>query len=304
MSPPLGAHVSVAGGLALAFERGRAIGCEALQIFVKNPSQWRVKPLGDGETAAFRGGWAEAGRPPLLAHAAYLINLAATDPAILARSRSALVDEAGRCAELGVRALVVHPGAHLGAGEAAGLEAVAASLDAVAGELAGSKTRILLELTAGQGSVLGSRLEQLAEIRARAASPERLAICLDTCHAFAAGYEMGTETGVEEFLAEVERTVGLALVEGVHLNDSATERGSRRDRHANIGEGRIGLAGFRRLLAEPRLAAVPMVLETPIGDDEAGHARDLALLRELLGASRTGTASKPASRGRTRAPSP
>ena len=282
MSPPLGAHVSVAGGLARAFERGRAIGCDALQLFVKSPSQWRGRPLGAEETGAFRTEWAASGRPPLLAHAAYLINLAATDAEILGRSRAALADEAGRCAELGVPALVVHPGAHLGAGEAAGLAAVAASLDAVAGELAHCPTRILLELTAGQGSVLGSRLEQLAEIRARAACRDRLAICLDTCHAFAAGYEMGTAAGVEEFLAEVERTVGLGLVEGLHLNDSAGERGSRRDRHASIGAGRIGLAGFRRLLAEPRLAAVPMVVETPLGDDELGHARDLERLRGLL----------------------
>lgn len=282
MCPPLGAHVSVAGGPSLAFERGRAIGCEALQIFVKSPSQWRAKPLPDGEATAFRTAWTGAGRPPLLAHAAYLINLAASDAAVLARSRDALADEARRCAQLGVPALVVHPGAHLGAGEAAGLEAVAASLDAVSRELAGCPTRILLELTAGQGSVLGSRLEQLAAIRALAASRNRLAVCLDTCHAFAAGYEVGTAAGVEAFLEEVERTVGLARVEGVHLNDSAGERGSRRDRHASIGEGRIGLAGFRRLLVEPRLAAVPMVLETPLGDDELGHARDLARLRELL----------------------
>jgi len=282
MRPLLGAHVSVAGGPARALERARAIGCDALQIFVKSPSQWRAKPLPAAEEESFRSAWSAAGRPPLLAHAAYLINLAATDAAILARSRAALAEEARRCARLGVPALVVHPGAHLGAGEAAGLAAIVASLDAVERDLGDCPTRILLELTAGQGSVLGARLEQLAAIRRGAASRDRLAVCLDTCHAFAAGYEVGTAAGVEAFLEEVERTVGLARVEAVHLNDSAGELGSRRDRHASIGAGRIGLAGFRRLLAEPRLAGVPMVLETPMGDDGLGHARDLARLRELL----------------------
>lgn len=300
MSPPLGAHVSVAGGLALAFERGREIGCDALQIFVKNPSQWRAQPLAAEEVAAFRAAHAAAGRPALVAHAAYLINLAARDPAILERSRAALADEARRCAELGVPALVVHPGAHLGAGEDAGVTAVAAALDAIDAELGDCPTRILLELTAGQGSVLGARLEQLAAIRARARSAARLDVCLDTCHAFAAGYEVGTAAGVEEFLARAGATVGWERLVCVHLNDSVGERGSRRDRHANLGEGRIGLEGFRRLLAEPRLARVPMILETPIGEDGGGHGRDLARLRALGAPTSAAGSAPPASRRRTR----
>jgi deoxyribonuclease-4 len=301
MKPLLGAHVSVAGGLALAFERGREIGCDALQIFVKNASQWRARPLAAHEIAAFRDAHDGAGRPPLVAHAAYLINLAARDPVVLERSREALADEARRCAALGVPALVVHPGAHLGAGEAAGLAAVTTSLDAVDAELDDCPTRILLELTAGQGSVLGSRLEQLAEIIAGAHAAPRLEVCLDTCHAFAAGYEVGTAAGVEDFLAAVAATVGWERVTCVHLNDSVGERGSRRDRHANVGKGRIGLAGFRRLLGEPRLARVPMILETPIGEDGLGHARDLARLRALVAATSAGRSGRPASRRRTRA---
>lgn len=283
-TPPLGAHVSVAGGLALAFERGREIGCDALQIFVKNASQWRARPLAEVEIASFHAAREAAGEPPLVAHAAYLINLCAIDPAILEKSRAALADEVLRAGALGVGGVVVHPGAHLGAGEDAGLTAIAGSLDEIAGRVAGAPAaRILIEATAGQGSVLGHRLEQLAAIRERATTGPALGFCLDTCHAFAAGYDLGSAAAVEDFLGEVDRVLGLDAIACVHLNDSVGELGSRKDRHANLGEGRIGLEGFRRLLAEPRLASVPMILETPLGDDERGHARDLATLRSLLG---------------------
>lgn len=300
-APPLGAHVSTAGGAALAFERGAALGCDALQIFVKSPNQWRAKPLAAEDVARYRAAHAASGSLPVVAHAAYLINLAAGDPTILERSRAGLADELDRCTVLGVSGLVVHPGAHLGAGEAAGLAAIAGSLDEVDRRMCEGPTRILLELTAGQGTVLGSKLEHLAEIRSRAGCAERVAYCLDTCHAFAAGWEMGTAAGVEGFLADVERVLGLDRVACIHLNDSEGERGSRRDRHANLGSGRIGLEGFRRLLAEPRLAAVPMVLETPPGERESGHARDLATLRGLLEGATSATA---ASKRRTRARSP
>jgi len=264
MTPPLGAHVSAAGGLHRAVERGVAIGCDALQVFVKNASQWKAKPVVPAEAAAFRSAHAASPIGPLVAHAAYLINLAA--PALY-----------------GVPGLVVHPGAHLGRGEEVGLAAIAESLDAVYAEIPDCPTRTLLELTAGQGTVLGRRLAELESIRSQAASRERLGVCLDTCHAFAAGYALDEPAGYEEFVAEIAATVGLAAVECVHLNDSVGERGSRKDRHANIGEGHLGLDAFARLLADARLAAVPMILETPIGDDEQGHARDLATLRGLTG---------------------
>ncbi len=281
-APALGAHVSTAGGLPRAFERGREIAATALQIFVKNASQWRGKALTGDETRLFRAARAGEGEPPVVAHAAYLINLAAPDEAILAKSRAALADELGRCAALGVDALVVHPGAHMGRGIDGGIDAVAASLDAVFAELPEEGPALLLELTAGQGTVLGHTFEQLASMRERASRRARLGFCLDTCHAFAAGYEVGSAAAVEEFLAAAERTLGLGSVGCIHLNDSVGERGSKKDRHANIGEGRIGLEGFRRLISEPTLAHAPMILETPIGDDERGHARDLARLRELL----------------------
>lgn len=280
--PPLGAHVSVAGGAAEGIRRGVELGCDALQIFVKNASQWRAKPIAAADAEAFRAAHAASPIGPLVAHAAYLINLAAPDPEILAKSRAALADELTRCAQLGVPALVVHPGAHLGEGEEKGLDAIAESLDAVDSELASCPTRVLLEITAGQGSVLGYRLEQLASIVERSRAKARLGYCLDTCHAFAAGYGLDSAAGWEEFLLAIERTIGFAGIGCVHVNDSVGARGSRKDRHANLGEGTLGLEAFRRLLAEPRFARVPMILETPLGDDEGGHARDLATLRSLL----------------------
>ena len=281
-TPFLGAHVSVAGGLVEGVRRGTGLACDSLQIFVKSPSQWQSKPLLPEDAAAFRAAHAASAIGPVVAHAAYLINLAAPDPQILSRSRAALADELRRCEALGVPALVVHPGAHMGAGEEAGLTAIARSLDAVDGELGTCATRILLEITAGQGTVLGSRLQHLASIRAQAESRHRLGVCLDTCHAFAAGYALDSAAGWDDFLGELASEIGFDLVGCVHLNDSVGALGSHKDRHANLGEGCLGLEPFRRVLAEPRLRHAPMILETPFGDDELGHARDLAILRGLL----------------------
>ncbi|HYO14096.1 MAG TPA: deoxyribonuclease IV [Thermoanaerobaculia bacterium] len=280
--PSLGAHVSVAGGLATAIGRATDLGCTAIQIFVKNASQWRGKELSDPDVEAFRAARAGSEVGPVVAHASYLINLCATDPALLDKSREALADELTRCARLGVEGLVVHPGAHLGAGEEAGIDCVAASLDAVLAALPNGPTRILLENTAGQGSCLGHRLEHLARIRERTRQPERVGICVDTCHAFAAGYALHEPAGYEDFLAEIEELTGLGVLGAIHLNDSVRPFGSRRDRHAHIGEGEIGLDLFARLLQDPRLAAIPMVLETEPGEGMEGHRRDLETLRGLV----------------------
>ena len=279
--PLLGAHVSVAGGFTEGIRRGEELGCEALQIFVKSPNQWKAKPLAVADVEAFRAAHEASAIGPIAAHAAYLINLAAPDPAILAKSRAGLVDELERCDALDVPGLVVHPGAHLGQGEDVGLTAIAASLDAILEPRTGS-TRILVEITAGQGTVLGNSLGQLQTIRDRARHGERIGFCLDTCHAFAAGYAIETPAGWNDFLGEIETTIGFAAVRCIHLNDSVHPRGSRKDRHANIGDGEIGAEAFRRVLGEKRFAGIPLVLETPMGDDEQGHARDLATLRSLL----------------------
>jgi deoxyribonuclease IV len=284
--PPLGAHVSVAGGLPTALGRAADLGCEAIQIFVKNGNQWRGRVLADEEAEAFRAAHAGSAVGPLMAHASYLINLASAEGEIREKSVAALADELARCERLGVGGLVVHPGAHLGAGEETGIERVAAALDRVLGLLPsdspGARTRILLATTAGQGTCLGHRLEHLAAIHARVAAPHRIGVCLDTCHAFAAGYAIHEEEGYEDFVTAVAGIVGLDHLGGMHLNDSVRPFGSRRDRHAHIGEGEIGLGAFARLLQDPRLASVPMVVETEPGDEMAGHRRDLETLRGLV----------------------
>jgi deoxyribonuclease-4 len=304
--PPLGAHVSVAGGLANAFSRAAELGCEAMQIFVKNANQWHGRPLAEAETAEFRAAHAASAVGTVVAHASYLINLAAAEPVVLARSRAALADELDRCAKLGVSGLVVHPGAHLGAGEEAGAERAAAALAAVLAAAPGLTTRVLLENTAGQGTCLGWRLEHLARIRAGAGDPARVGICIDTCHAFAAGYPVHEPMGWEDFLAELDRLGLLGALACIHLNDSLRPFASRRDRHAHIGEGAIGRPAFARLLAMPALAALPMILETEHGPQMSGLRADLATLRGLASQVKSRGASPRAgsSTGRTRKPRP
>ena len=294
MGPPLGAHVSAAGGMPRAVERAVADGYDALQLFVTSPRQWRARRLARGEAPAFRAALAAGPLRHAVAHGSYLVNLAAAERATLRRSRSTLGVELGRCQTLSVPALVVHPGAHLGRGVEAGIAAVADSLAAVLSQRRGRTTRLLLENTAGQGTLLGWRLEQLAEMRRLSHRPERVGFCIDTCHAFAAGYRLDRAAGWREFVAELDRHLGLANIGCLHLNDSRHEAGSRRDRHANIGQGHLGRAAFRRILAEPRLANVPMILETPLGGDRQGHRRDLALLRRLApDGARPGRAASP-----------
>jgi len=281
--PPLGAHVSVAGGLATAFERAASLDCTAIQIFVKNANQWRGRELGDEETETFRAAHAGSAVGPLMAHASYLINLAAAGE-IREKSVAALADELDRCVRLGVGGLVVHPGAHLGVGDDAGIERVAEGLDrvlALVPDASDTPCRILLENTAGQGTCLGHRLEHLAAMRTRVAAPRRIGVCLDTCHAFAAGYAIHEAAGYEDFVAAVTELLGLDVLGGMHLNDSVKPFASRRDRHAHLGEGEIGLDAFARLLQDPRLSTVPMVLETEPGDEMAGHRKDLEILRGL-----------------------
>ena len=277
----IGAHVSTAGGLYNAFERGSQIDCLSLQIFVKSPNQWRGKALSEDDVEKFKQGRAENSEP-VVAHAAYLINLASSKEDILAKSLAGLTDELSRVYRLGVDGLVLHPGGHLGAGVEAGLDTVARSLDAVLALPETGDGRVLLENTAGQGTALGSRFEELAKIIELTDAKDRLGVCLDSCHAYSAGYDVATEDGYEAFLDAAESTFGLAKVEAFHLNDSKHPLGSHKDRHENIGEGEIGEWFFARVINDERLAKLPMVLETPMGDDDQGHARDMERLRALL----------------------
>ena len=282
----LGAHVSASGGVANAFANAAALGCDALQIFVKNANRWRAKPLTEAQIADYREARAAHKSPPVTAHASYLINLAAVKPETLERSRTALQDELTRCHELKVPGLVLHPGAHMGAGLDEGLEAVARSLDVVftelEAELPESSVQVWLENTAGQGTTLGRELSELGRIISRTDHAARLGVCLDTCHAFAAGYEIHTEAGLERFLDDAETQFGLGRVGCFHLNDSRFPLGSRRDRHANLGEGEVGLAAFTRLAADARFTTTPMLLETPHNEDGAELKRDLERLRRTL----------------------
>jgi len=284
--PLLGAHESVAGGLHLAFDHIVSVGGEALQIFTRNQRQWQAPPLNADEISRFRARWAQAPEMPVAAHASYLINLGSGDKEQAAKSVQAFAAELQRCDLLGIPWVVIHPGSHGGDGVEAGLARVVANLDAVFAA-AGKKSavRVLLETTAGQGTGLGSRFAELAWIIDKSKFSGRLGVCLDTCHIFAAGYDIRTAAAYARAMVEFDRTVGLERLCFVHLNDCKKDLGSRVDRHEHIGQGRIGRDGFRLLLNDPRFARLPMTLETPKGVDLAEDRENLQVLRSLLAAS-------------------
>ena len=282
MRPLLGAHVSIAGGVYRAIARGTELDCAAIQIFVKNASRWEGKPLSDTDVEHFGDELGGSDIAALVAHSTYLVNLAATNPDNLRRSRATLGDELDRCHRLGVPGLVVHPGAHLGAGEDKGIDLIAESLHEIYASRPECETRVLLENTAGQGTLIGHQLEQLAAIVEQADCEARLGLCLDTCHAFAAGHDIHDEAGYEAFFQQAIDLFGPEEPSCLHLNDSRHPLGSNRDRHANLGEGHLGLEVFERIVNDPRWQGRPMILETPMGDDSEGHRRDLETLRSFL----------------------
>lgn len=284
-SRQFGAHVSIAGGLHTAFERAVAAGCDCMQVFVKNQRQWRAKPIDADAVAAWNAARKQAGIATVVAHDAYLINLAAPADSIWHTSIDAFYDELTRCRQVGIRWLVAHPGSHSGTGEAAGVKRVAAALDIIYDRLGNDDVITLLEVTAGQGTNLGYRFEHLADIMAAVESKVPLGICLDTCHLFAAGYDISTDEGYEQTVAAMKATVGTNAVRCIHMNDSKKPLGSRVDRHEHIGKGEIGRSAFRRFINDPRFAGVPMILETPKETDARGRDMDrvnLAVLRRLV----------------------
>jgi deoxyribonuclease IV len=288
-SSPLGAHMSISGGLDKAVGRGVGVGCTALQVFTKNASQWKAKPLGEEEIGRFKA--AVAGSPiaaeAVVAHDSYLINLASPDPARRQQSLEAFTDELRRCDQLGIPYLVTHPGAHMGEGEDAGLARVAEALRRALEETAPTTTMVLLETTAGQGSHLGHRfahLGRLLELVPEAELNARLGICLDTCHVFAAGYAINTPEGYAATWDEFDREIGQDRLKVLHLNDAKKPLGSRVDRHEHIGKGEIGRAGFHFIMNDARLGGLPLLLETPKGDDCAEDRENMEFLRSLIGA--------------------
>ena len=273
--------MSIAGGVHKAIERARSIECSAMQIFVKNNMQWFARPFTPNEIRDFLEHTQRRELGAVFAHANYLINLAATNPQFHANSIRALGEELTRADQLGLPFLVLHPGAHLGAGEEAGLEKIVQSIDQVFANIPKVKTKIALETTAGQGTCLGEKFEHLAYLIAEVKEPERLCVCLDTAHVFAAGYDLTSESGTRKTLREFNRTVGLQYLAALHLNDSKTARGSRVDRHEQIGKGQIGLDAFRVIMRDRRFRKIPKVLETPKGKDLQEDVVNMKTLRGL-----------------------
>ncbi len=282
----LGAHESIAGGLVNAFDRGHTATCEAIQIFTKSNRQWKAKPLSDEEIAAWRERMeaeeAAGGIFPVVAHASYLINVASPKEVTWQKSYDALKIEVERCEGLGLPYLALHPGSHLKAGVEAGLANVARALSRLHAETPGFKTMVCLEGMAGQGTNLGGSFEQLAWLLEHTDEGEQLGVCLDSCHLYAAGYDVRTPEGYAETMDAFDRIVGLKRLKFIHLNDSEYELGSGRDRHAHIGEGTIGLEGFRSFVNDPRLADLPGLLETDKSDDLHEDIENLARLRSLI----------------------
>ncbi len=274
--------MSIGGGLSRAVERAVAVDADALQIFVKSARQWKPRPLDPEETAAFREAVAARDlQGHLLAHATYLINVASPDDQIWKRSVDALAVELDRCAALAVPMLVLHPGSHVGSGEEAGLKRAARAMDRVL-ESRDDDVRILLEITAGQGTNLGSRFEQIAAILSDAGTDEKLGVCFDTCHALAAGYEFRDARSYRKMKREFDSIIGLERLCAFHLNDSKFGLGSRRDRHEHIGRGEVGLEAFRLILNDRKFRDVPMVLETPKGEDLEEDRMNLAVLKGMI----------------------
>jgi deoxyribonuclease IV len=280
--PLFGAHMSIAGGCHNALLTAQAYGCASVQLFTKNANQWNARDLTADEISLFRHTLRQTRLRFPMAHDSYLINLASPDESLYRRSIEAFVNEMNRAEQLRLRYVVMHPGAHIESGEDAGLLRVAAALDEVHARCANHRVRILIETTAGQGSTLGHRFEHLARILSLVAAPERLGICFDTCHVFAAGYALSPLSEYQATMRAFQKTVGLKRIKAFHVNDSLREQGSRVDRHAHIGRGKMGLEPFRHLVRDPQFRNRPMILETPKEDGDTDmDAVNLAVLHGL-----------------------
>ena len=280
----LGAHMSVAGGYYKAIDRGADVGCQCIQVFTKNNNQWKAPEITDQHVQQFKDKVAEHKIKYLLSHASYLINLASPKEELRQKSIAAMVIELQRAEKLGIPHVVLHPGSFTTSDEATGIATIAKSIDSIHQTLPDCKVQILLENTAGQGSNLGWQFEQLQQMLEAMAQADRVGVCIDTCHAFAAGYGLGETKEYAETIKALDQKVGLHRVKAFHLNDSKQPFGSRKDRHENIGEGEMGLEPFRNLMNDSRFSNVPMYLETPKGDRDGKDldALNLETLRGLI----------------------
>jgi deoxyribonuclease-4 len=277
-----GAHESIAGGIELAFERADTVGCDVVQVWTKNPRQWAASPLESESVRAFKAAQNDTQIQPVVAHAAYLINIASPKPELYEKSINGLIQEVKRCERLHIPYLVLHPGAHTGSGMEKGLRRAAEALSEVHQALAGYETKVLLETTSGHGSALGGRFQELRILFENTKEPDRLGVCLDTCHIFAAGYRLRSPKGYEATIDAFDAEVGLRNLRVIHLNDSQYPRGSYRDRHEHIGEGHIGRKGFSNLVNDPRFEHVPGILETHKSEDLHEDRENLSTLRSLI----------------------
>ncbi|MBW3597457.1 MAG: deoxyribonuclease IV [Planctomycetes bacterium] len=282
--PLLGAHMSIAGGYYRAVDAAGEHTMDVVQLFTKNNNQWRAKPISEEDAARFRAALKERKIRHPLSHSSYLINLAAADAALWKKSVESFIEELRRADRLGIPYVVLHPGAFTCTDEETGLKAVIRALDEVHRQTPELKSQCLLETTAGQGTCLGCRFQQLATILDGVQDPARLGVCVDTCHIFAAGYPLGTPKEYKATFRDFDAAIGLTKIKAFHLNDSKRELGSRVDRHEHIGRGKLGLEPFRLLLNDRRFRKVPMYLETPKGEHNGRtwDAVNLEMLRSLV----------------------
>jgi len=278
----LGAHTSISGGVDTAIDRAIKIKCNTIQIFTKNSNQWRAVPLFEETIRNYKNKLKLTKIAPVIAHDSYLINLCAKDKDLLTKSRDGFIDELKRCELLGISCLNFHPGAHLGQGEKDGIKIIAESINIAHDKTPNFKVKSMIETTAGQGTNIGYRFEQICEIIDRVEDKKRLAVCIDTCHIFAGGYDIRTEKSYEKTLNEFQKIIGLEFLKAFHLNDSKKELGSRVDRHEHIGKGFIGLNGFRFLMNDKRFENIPKILETPKGTDMLEDVMNMRMLRKLV----------------------
>lgn len=282
MEQLLGAHTSISGGVSTAIDRANELNFTAIQIFSKNNNRWKAKPLDEKEINSFKEKWAKSKIQFIVVHDSYLINLCAKDKALLKKSRNAFIDELKRCEQLGINYLNFHPGAHTGQGVEDGLKIIAESINFAHAETKNYDVKSMLETTAGQGTTLGSTFEQLQKIIDMVEEKERMCVCIDTAHIFAAGYDIKSEKEYRKTMKEFDDIIGLDLLKCFHMNDSKKELGSKVDRHEHIGKGFIGKEGFANIMNDKRISKIPKILETPKGKDMKEDIENLKVLRSLI----------------------
>ena len=292
-----GAHESIAGGVFNAIKRGQTATCDTIQMFNKSNAQWKAKVLTTSEIDKYFALIEETGITVACSHSSYLINIASPNPALNKKSMLALKEEVERCNLLKIPNLVFHPGAHVGSGLENGIKAIAENINKIFDSVKDNGVTLCLETTAGQGSTIGVTFEELAAIMAQVDDKDHVGVCVDSCHIFAAGYPISDPKEYKQTMKQFDDVIGLDKLRVFHLNDSKKEFGSRRDRHEHIGKGFIGLEAFRNIVNDKRLKHIPMVLETPKGDDLKEDIENLKVLRSLVGSSsKTSATKKPAAK--------